>query len=232
MVDEKTGRAVDKDQKGRGYELNKGKFVEIEENELKAVKSEATHTVDIQAFVPLSEIDKRYLEKPYYVAPRGKESAEAFAVIRDAMKDSERVALAKIVIAGREHVIALEALGKGMLATTLRSEDEVRDPVPYFKNVPSPRIGKDMVKLAQHILESKSGHFDASKFKDEYDIALKKLVRRKAKGGKIEIEQEAEKADNVINLMDALKQSIKPRGGSKSKSAVTRNSKRRTRRAA
>ena len=124
MVDEKTGRAVDKEQKGRGYALSKGKYVEIEENELKAVKSDATHTVDIQAFVPLSEIDKRYLEKPYYVAPRGKEAAEAFAVIRDAMKDSERVALAKIVIAGREHVIALEALGKGMLATTLRSEDE------------------------------------------------------------------------------------------------------------
>jgi DNA end-binding protein Ku len=125
MVDEDTGRVVEADDKGRGYELSKGRYVEIEEDELKAVEIESTHTVDIDSFVPRSEIDKRYLDKPYYIAPGGKNGAEAFAVIREAMKDKERVALVRIVMAHREHIIALEPLGKGCLArrsaTTTRS---------------------------------------------------------------------------------------------------------------
>ena len=137
MVDEASGKVVDKSHKGRGYELAKGRYVEIDEDELAAVEIESTHTVDIDSFVPLAEIDKRYLDKPYYIVPGGKVGAEAFAVIRDAMKDKERVALARIVMANREHVIALEPLGKGILGTTLRYDYEVREEKQYFASVPS-----------------------------------------------------------------------------------------------
>src|SRR3954469_17703958 len=164
MIDEDTGKPVESDDKGCGYELSKGRYVEIEEEELKAVEIESTHTVDIDSFVPRTEIDKRYLDKPYYIAPSDKSGAEAFAVIRDAMKDEERVALARIVMAHREHIIALEPLGKGMLGTTLRYDYEVRDEKDYFKGVPSPRIPKDMVNLAKHILDSKPGHFNPNTF--------------------------------------------------------------------
>ena len=214
MVDEETGRPVDSEHKGRGYELSKGKYVEIDEDELEAIQIESTHTVDIDGFVPRSQIDKRYLDKPYYIAPDGKTGAEAFVVIRDAMQDEERVALARIVMAHREHIIMLEPLGKGILGTTLRYDYEVRKEKEYFAHVPSPRISNDMVELASHILESKATKFDPEKFKDEYEKALRKLVQRKAKGHSIEAPAAPERPSNVINLMDALRESIKGDSGS------------------
>lgn len=207
MVDEETGDVVEKEDKGRGYELTKGKYVEIEPEELEAVQIESTHTIDIDAFVPTEEIDKRYYDKPYYIVPDGKTGEEAFAVIRDAMKDKERAALARIVMANREHIMAIEPLGKGMLGTTLRYDYEVRDEKDYFKEVRSPKVPKEMVELAAHILDTKAGHFDTRKFKDQYETALKALVRRKAKGHTIEAPPPPEPS-NVINLMDALRQSV------------------------
>jgi DNA end-binding protein Ku len=215
MVDEETGRPVDSEHKGRGYELTKGKYVEIGEDELKAIQIESTRTIDIDGFVPRSQIDKRYLDKPYYIAPNGKTGAEAFVVIRDAMQDEERVALARIVMAHREHIIMLEPLGKGILGTTLRYDYEVRKEKEYFAHVPSPRINKDMVDLATHILESKATKFDPEKFKDEYEKALRKLVQRKAKGHTIEAPEPPERPSNVINLLDALRQSIKSERGNR-----------------
>ena len=209
MVDEETGKPVPKEDKGRGYELGKGRYVPIDEEELEAVQIESTHTIDIQGFVPRSEIDKRYLDKPYYIAPGDKAGAEAFVVIRDALKDQERVALAKIVMANREHMIMIEPLGKGLLGTTLRFDYEVRDENAYFADIPSPRISKDMVELATHILEKRATKFDPSRFKDEYEIALKKLVQRKAKGHTIEKQEPAERPSNVIDLMEALRASMK-----------------------
>jgi DNA end-binding protein Ku len=209
MVDEETGRVVDTRHKGRGYELTKGKYVEIDEEELKAIQVESTRTVDIEGFVPRADIDRRYLDKPYYIAPNGKTGAEAFVVIRDAMQDEERVALARIVMAHREHLIMLEPLGKGLLGTTLRFDYEVRNEKEYFSEIPSPRISKDMVSLASHILQTKATKFDPGKFKDEYETALRKLVQRKAKGHTIEVPESEEKPSNVINLMDALRESLK-----------------------
>jgi DNA end-binding protein Ku len=211
MVDSETGDVVESDQKGRGYELKKGEYVEIEKDELEAVQIESNHTIDIDSFVPRDEIDKRYLNHPYYIAPDGKAGADAFAVIRDAMKDQERVALARIVLTNREHVIAIEPLGKGLLGTTLRYPYELRDEAAYFDDIKNPRISKDMIELASHILDTKAAHFDPSKFKDEYENALKTLVRRKAAGKPVRIEARGEKTGNVINLMDALKQSLKGR---------------------
>jgi DNA end-binding protein Ku len=239
MVDEETGKVVDKDDKGRGYELPSGRYVAIEPEELEAVEVESTHTIDIDKFVPQEDIDKRYYERPYYIVPEGKGGEEAFAVIRDAMKDKGRVALARIVFANREHILAVEPWGKGMLGTTLRYDYEVRDEAEFFKGIPSPRINKDMIQLASHILDSKAGRFDASQFKDEYELALRKLVKRKASGKTIEMPAEREDRGNVIDLMEALRQSVKGRksaalkGKSESRTtAPARKRKKRSRKAA
>jgi DNA end-binding protein Ku len=229
MVDEETGKPVDKDQKGRGYEVSKGKYVEIEPEELEAVEIESTHTIDIDTFVPEEEIDKRYYERPYYIVPDGKSGEEAFAVIRDAMKDKGRVALARIVFANREHIMAIEPWGKGLLGTTLRYDYEVRDEKEAFKGIPSPRVPKEMVELASHILDKKAGHFDPAKFKDEYELALRKLVKRKASGKTIERTEPVEDRSNVIDLMAALQQSL---GRGKSKARPLKNRKQGTRRKA
>src|SRR4030088_2001139 len=215
MVDTETGDVVEGDQKARGYELKKGEYVEVEREELDAVQIESSHTIDIDSFVPEDEIDKRYLNHPYYIVPNGKAGVDAFAVIRDAMKDQDRVALARIVLTNREHVIAIEPLGKGLLGTTLRYPYELRDEDEFFDDIKSPRITKDMVELASHILDSKAEHFDPSKFKDEYEMALKALVKRKAAGKPVKVVEREEKSDNVVSLMDALQQSLKGKGSAK-----------------
>ena len=222
MVDEETGRVVDAGHKGRGYELTKGKYVEIDDDELKAIQVESTHTVDIDGFVPRAAIDKRYLDKPYYIAPDGTAGVEAFVVIRDAMQDEERVALARIVMAHREHIIMLEPLGKGLLGTTLRFDFEIRSEKEYFSGIPSPRISEDMVALAEHILETKTTTFDPGKFKDQYEAALRKLVQRKVKGHTIEAPEPEKAPSNVINLMDALRESLKANPKRPGSSGTTR----------
>jgi DNA end-binding protein Ku len=226
MVDTETGDVVESDQKGRGYELKKGEYVEVEKDELEAVQIESSHTIDIDSFVPRDEIDERYINHPYYIAPDGKAGIDAFAVIRDAMKNKGRVALARIVLTNREHIIAIEPLGKGLLGITLRYPYEVRDEHEYFDDIPNPKISKDMIELASHILDSKAAHFDPSKFKDEYETALKTLVKRKAAGKPVKAAEPEERADNVISLMDALKQSLKGRSAAKRHSPVRRTGQR------
>ena len=208
MVDEKTGRVVDSEHKGRGYEISKGRYVPVEPDELEAVKLESTRTIDIDDFVPAEDIDQRYLDRPYYIVPDGKAGADAFAVIRDAMKRKDKVALGRVVLSSREHVIALRPLGKGLLGTTLRYPYELRDEHDYFDEIPNPRVSKDMIELAAHILDSKSAKFDPDKFKDTYETALKALVKRKAAGKTIEVPTEEPAESNVIDLMDALKRSL------------------------
>jgi DNA end-binding protein Ku len=228
MVDAETGDVIESDQKGRGYELSKGEYVEVEKEELEAVQVESNHTIDIDSFVPAAEIDKRYLNHPYYIAPDGKAGVDAFAVIRDAMKDKDRVALARIVLSNREHVIAIEPLGKGLLGTTLRYPYELRDEHEYFDDIKNPKISKDMIELATHILDSKAAHFDPSKFKDEYENALKTLVKRKAAGKPVKVVEREERPDNVINLMDALRQSLKGKAPAQRSSHASSRTSRRT----
>src|ERR1700688_3971872 len=215
MVDTETGDVVESDQKGRGYELKKGEYVEVEKDELEAVQIESNHTIDIDSFVPKDEIDERYINHPYYIAPDGKAGLDAFAVIRDAMKNKGRVALARIVLTNREHIIAIEPLGKGLLGITLRYPYEVRDEDEFFDDISNPKISKDMIELASHILDSKAAHFDPSKFKDQYETALKALVKRKATGKPAKTAEREEKPSNVVNLMDALDRSLK--GGTSAK---------------
>jgi Ku protein len=222
MVDEETGRVVEGDQKGRGYELSKGRYVPIDEEELKAVELESTHTIDIDTFVPKDEIDERYIEKPYYIVPNAESGEDAFGVIRDAMENKGKVALARIVMTHREHILAIQPYGKGLLGVTLRYPYELREPSAYFRGIRKKRIPKDMVALASHILDSKAGHFDPSKFKDQYENALKALIRRKARGKPIEPPKEREEPTNVINLMEALRRSV---AGSKGKSSAPSSNK-------
>jgi Ku protein len=238
MVDAETGEVVEKDEKGRGYKVAKGKYVEIEEEELDAIEIESTRTLEIDSVVPKDEVDQRYLDRPYYIVPGDdKAGIEAFAVIRNAMQDKGRVALGRIVMAHREYVMAIEPLEKGVLATTLHYPYELRDTEPYFGAIRSPRVPRETVRLAEHILDSKAGHFDPSDFKDEYESALKKLVQRKAKGHTIEAPEERPQPSNVINLMDALRRSLQAerggraagrRGSGRTKSSA-RNTVRRTR---
>ncbi len=215
MVDAETGDVVEDGQKARGFELKKGEYVEIDKQELEAVQIESNHIIDIDSFVPGQEIDKRYFNHPYYIVPDGKTGIDAFAVIRDAMKDQDRVALARIVLTNREHVIAIEPLGKGLLGTTLRYPYELRDEDAYFGDISNPKISKDMVELAGHILNTKAAHFDPAKFRDDYENALKTLVRRKAAGKPLKPADAEEKPGNVISLMDALQQSLKGRASPK-----------------
>jgi DNA end-binding protein Ku len=184
--------------------------------------------------VPIDEIDRRYFDRPYYIVPEGKAGEEAFAVIRDAMKDKGRVALAQIVLTNREHVMAIEPMGKGLLGTILRYDYEVRDEKALFRGVPSPRIPKEMVKLASHILDTKAGHFDPSDFKDEFELELRKLVKRKAAGKTIEVPEHVERPSNVVDLMQALRQSVSGRRNQtaalRTSSSTKKTSKPRTRR--
>ena len=231
MVDSETGETVEDGQKARGYELKKGQYVEIEKQELEAVQIESNHTIDIDSFVPTEEIDKRYFDHPYYIAPDGKAGIDAFAVIRDAMKKQGRVALARVVLTNREHIIAIEPLGKGLLGTTLRFSYEVREEEACFDDIRNPKITGDMVELAGHILKTKAGHFDPAKYKDEYEDALKALVRRKAAGKPVKAVEREETHGNVINLMDALKQSLKTRAPAR-RTAASRSGRAVSRRAA
>jgi Ku protein len=233
MVDSETGEVVEKEQKGRGYEVAKGEYVPIGKDELEAVHIESTRTIEIDTFVPRSEIDRRYLDNPYYIVPDGKIGLDAFAVIRDAMKDQDRVALARIVLSNRERVVAIEPLGKGFLATTLRYAYEVRAEEEFFSDIKTPKISKYMVELASHILDTKAAHFDPSKFEDEYENALKTLVQSKAAGKTIKSAPLEDRPDNVIDLMDALKQSLKgktvPRRPAAASRAAPRAAKKATR---
>jgi Ku protein len=207
MIDEKTGKVVDKDEKGRGYELSKGKYVEIEEDELEAIQIESTHTIDIQSFVKRDEVDDRYLDSAYYMAPTDQVGQEAFAVIRDTARDKKMVALGRIVLARREHIVMLEPFDKGILAVTLRYAYEVREPAAYFEDMPDLKLPGEMKELAAYIVDQKTAKFDPAAFEDQYETALVAMLRAKQTGQMIETKTE-KAPQRVINLMDALRASI------------------------
>ena len=210
-VDAETGDEVDNTDIVKGYEIAKGEYIEVEPDELEAVAIESKHVIDIDEFVPRSEIDELYLRDPYYIVPDGEVGQQAFAVIREAIRKEGMVALGKIVFTSREHIIALEARGKGLLGLTLRYPYEVRDETEYFDTIEDEKIPKDMIDLAVHIVNTKIGHFKPEHFKDQYEDALKDLLRKKQKGEKIERAKESAPS-NVVNLMDALRQSVKAGG--------------------
>ncbi len=208
-VDGETGEPVDKEDIGRGYEVAKGQYLLIEDEELEKVQIESTHTIEVDSFVPRPEIDDRYLDSPYYIAPTDQVGQEAFAVIRDAIRDKNMVGLGRVVMARRERVMMLEAFDKGLLATALRYAYEVRDPAAYFEDIPDLALPAEMKQLAGHIIDTKTSHFDPKKFEDHYENALVELLRKKQAGRALEpIKDEGPAPQRVINLMDALRASI------------------------
>jgi Ku protein len=208
QVDAETGDPVERDDIGRGYEVAKGQYIQVEDEEIEKIKIASTHTIDISSFVARDEIDDRYIESPYYIAPTDRVGQEAFLVIRDAIRDKKMVALGRVVLTRREHVVMLEAFDKGLLATTLRYAYEVRDAAAVFEDIPDLKLPDEMKELAAHIVESKTEHFDPKKFEDHYENALVSLLRDKSAGRPVQAIEEAE-SPRVINLMDALRASIK-----------------------
>ena len=174
----------------------------------------STRTIDIDQFVPREEIDDLYNIRPYFIAPEGKVGADAFVTIREAIAATGKVALGRLVLTTREHMIALEPRGKGLMGTLLRYPYEVRDEADYFEDIPNIKIEKEMLDLAKHIVQTKAGHFEPDKFEDRYETALREVINKKAKGEKIEVSR-PERPSNVINLMDALKQSLAAERGEK-----------------
>jgi DNA end-binding protein Ku len=180
----------------------------VEDDELDALAIESKHTIEIDSFVPREQIDQRYLDTPYYITPDGQVGQDAFAVIREAMRGKDMVALGRVVLAKRERVIMLEPRGKGLTATTLRYPYEIRDATEYFDDIPDVKVEPDMLKLAQHILQNKATDFDPSQFVDHYEDAVVEMLKTKQAGLPVSRERATPQPQNVANLMDALRRSI------------------------
>ena len=180
LVDEVTREPVEGEDKGRGYEYAKNAYIPVDDDELDAIAIESNHTIEIDSFVPREQIDERYLDSPYYITPDGQVGQDAFAVIREAMRGKDMVALGRVVLAKRERVIMLQPWDKGLMATTLRYPYEIRDAKEYFDDIPDVKVEPDMLKLAQHILQSKATDFDPSQFVDHYEEAVVDMLKKKA----------------------------------------------------
>jgi DNA end-binding protein Ku len=208
VVDAETGDPVEAEDRVKGFQVEKKQYVLVEDDELDNVALESTHTIGIDEFIPMSDVDRIYLDESYYIVPQDDVAQEAFAVIREAMKKEDLAGLARVVVYRRERLLLLRPRGKGLLATTLRYKNEVRNEEDYFDDIPSTKVPADMLKLATHILETKKGKFDPAKFEDRYENALLALIKAKHAGKKPPEASEAPPS-NVINLMDALRRSAK-----------------------
>ena len=213
-VDAETGEEVANDDIVKGYKVDTDTYIEVTKDELDDIALESTHTIEIDEFVPRSDIDSRFLIRPYYLVPDGKVGHDAFAVIRETARSLNKVAIGRVVLTNREHVIALEPLGKGLMGTLLRYPYEVRDEKDYFDDIQDVKVTKDMLDLAKHIVEKKSAPFEPDHFEDHYEAALVDLIDKKRAGVKLPAKAAPKTGGNVINLMDALKKSLASEGES------------------
>lgn len=205
-----------------GYETSKGEYVIMEPGEIDAVKLESKRTVDLTQFVPIAEIDPRHFEQPYYVTPADEDAAEGYLVIREALRKTGTIGVGQLTAGGREHLIGVAPLGQGLMLNRLRYADELRPVSQFFADLPRMKLDNEMVELATELIERKEGRFRPEAFEDHYETELRKLIQRKAKGEKIVTEAEPEATpDNVVNLMDALRNSLK-KGGRGKKPAPAR----------
>ena len=207
-VDADTGEEVPSEDIIKGYKVDTDTYIEVSKDELEDIALESTHTIEIDELVPTADIDSRYLIRPYYLVPDGKVGHDAFAVIRETVRSMNKVAIGRVVLTNREHIIALEPLGKGLMGTLLRYPYEVRSEKEYFDDIQDVKVTKDMLDLAKHIVERKSGAFEPEKFEDHYESALIDLINRKRSGVQTPAKAAPKSAGNVINLMDALKRSL------------------------
>jgi DNA end-binding protein Ku len=207
-VDADTGEEVANEDIVKGYKVDTDTYIEVSKDELEDIALESTHTIEIDEFVPKADIDNRYLIRPYYLVPDGKVGHDAFAVIRETIRSMNKVAIGRVVLTNREHIIALEPLDKGLMGTLLRYPYEVRSEKEYFDEVQDVKVTKDMLDLAKHIVEQKSGSFEPEAFEDHYESALIDLINKKRSGIRLPAKATPKTGGNVINLMDALKRSL------------------------
>ena len=207
-VDAETGDEVTSEDIVKGYKVDTDTYIEVTKDELDDIALDSTHTIEIDEFVPKTDIDNRYLIRPYYLVPDGKVGHDAFAVIRETIRSMDKVAIGRIVLTNREHIIALEPLESGLMGTLLRYPYEVRSEKDYFDDIQDVKLTKDMLDLAKHIVEKKSGAFEPELFEDNYETALIDLINKKRSGAPIAAKATPKTGGNVINLMDALKKSL------------------------
>ena len=219
-VDAETGEEVQGTDIVKGYQVDKNVYVTVEDEELEALEIESTHSIEIDTFVPADSIDERFYDNPYYIVPNDKVGQDAFAVIRDAMKTRNVVGVGRVVIAKRERPIVLAPLGKGLRGMTLRYPYEVRDEGEYFGEIPDVKVSGEMLKLAEHIVETKSTDFNPAEFVDHYEQAVVDLLKKKQAGVKITKQTPRLAAQQTGNVIDLLKRSLEleKEGNKKSKS--------------
>ncbi|WP_026381415.1 non-homologous end joining protein Ku [Afifella pfennigii] len=217
---------VDRDEILKGFEYEKGSYVLLSEDEVEEVKLETKKTLELTQFVGACEIDPIYFHKPYYLVPQDELAEDAFRVLRDALRQSEKVGLGQLALRGKEYLVAIKPCGTGLLLETLHYEDEIRKSDPFFSEVSGKKADKDLLGVATELIEKKTAPFDAGIFKDHYAEALRQLIDAKLKKKRpnvVETEEEAPRGrggDNVVDLMSALKQSLeKSEGGRKKRSA-------------
>ncbi|WP_296820404.1 Ku protein [Brevundimonas sp.] len=206
-TDPETG-PVERSSLVKGYEVSKGEYVLFGDEDFEKVRLESTRTISIDKFVDETEIDRLYWDDPFYVVPEKGVGTEAFAVIREAMKNAGKIAIGCLVLRGKERQLALEVHGKGLVAYTLRAHDEVRQPEEFFDDIPAVKADKDMVEIATRLIAQKEADFDPSEFKDRYDDALREMIEAKKKGQGV-VEAPEPEDTNVIDLMEALRASLK-----------------------
>jgi DNA end-binding protein Ku len=207
FVDEQSGEPVETPDQVKGYEIAKGEYIQIEDDEIKAVQLESNHTIEIERFVPKADIDDLYLDTPYFLTPTDRVGEEAFAVIRDALRSEKMVGLARVVLFRRERILMLQPRDKGIVATSLHYANEVNAAANYFDEIPELNIPKQMLDLAKHIIGKMTGKFEPEQFQDRYENALIELIRSKEQGTTIKA-RPVQRQTNVINLMDALRRSV------------------------
>jgi DNA end-binding protein Ku len=210
-IDEATGKTVDSEDQVKGYETDKGEFLLLEPDEIKALKLQTEHTLDIDGFVDKASVDPVYFDKPYYLIPADAPSNEAFAVIREALTRKKAAAMACIVLYQRTHHVLIEPEGKGMLMTTLRNHNEVVAASSAFESLRKVKVDKEMADIASMIMDKKRTKFDPTKFEDTYEDALIAMIEAKRKGKKPPKAAPRPK-ENVVNLMDVLKKSLAQEG--------------------
>lgn len=206
FVDSETGETVEKTAQIKGYELSPERYVTLEPEEIAGVMGDGAKTLQIEGFVPRERFDELYLEKPYYLAPQDKTAADGFILIREALKKADIIALARATLFRRSRKLAVAAYGSGLIAEVLHFDYEVRGTVQAFSDISSPKITKQMLDLAEHIIGQKMGSYDPAAFKDRYEQALGELVRAKQAGKAIPL-RKAKRAENVVDLLDALHKS-------------------------
>jgi len=208
FVDAETGDVVENENQAKGYPVAKDSYLLVDDDELDKIQIESTHTIDIDKFVPRAEIDPRYYDAPYYIAPSERVGEEAFAIIRDAMRDEKVVGLGRVVIGRRERIMMLEPLGKGIVGTALRYGSEVRGEDAYFEDIPDLQLPQEMNDLAHVIIERKAGHFRPEEFTDRYEDGVVELMRAKQAGMPAKVTEQPSRPTNVVSIMDALRKSI------------------------